>query len=85
MFDASVAAGPCHFFRNIMINTEDYQKLIDFARYHGFSINITFWEADNTYSVEVMSAAKNENYSEKRVIDANHFIRNWENKCLKKN
>lgn len=60
----------------------DFDKLKDFARYYGVLISITYWEADDQYSIEVISAAKGEHYYKKRVISSDSFIKSWENKII---
>ena len=55
----------------------DIRELINFARRNGVAIHIHYWEADDTMSVEVTSAAPAEEYGEKRIVNVDQFIYNW--------
>jgi hypothetical protein len=56
----------------------DLNKLVAFARRNGVSIQINYWESDDTMSVEVSSAASTEEYSEKRILNVDSFIHHWQ-------
>lgn len=50
---------------------------LSFARRNAVSVRIEYWESDDTMSVEVISASKDEEYGEKRILDADSFIEHW--------
>lgn len=56
------------------IDPEGYLRIIQYCRNGAFSVSITYWEASDEMSIEIISAAPNECYSQKRVVSFDHFI-----------
>lgn len=57
----------------------DYEKIFNWAKENGLALTVTYWEADNTHTVESISAAKSECLVIKRCYTADQFIERWEN------
>lgn len=60
-----------------MTNPEDYFKFHEFCKYNALSYKLNYWEADDTFEVEITSPAKGEYYYQKRVYDFNSLINNY--------
>lgn len=60
----------------------DANYLIKWAKEQGISIQLTYWESDETYSVETISPALAEVFYMKRCYSMEDFIEKW-NKNLK--
>lgn len=56
----------------------DLNKLIELARYQGVSVELSYSESSDEMSVEIISAAEGEKYYQKRILDVNRFIEQWE-------
>lgn len=55
----------------------DLNTLIDFAKRNAVSVQINYWESDDTMSLKVISAAPTECFSQKRILGIDQFITNW--------
>ncbi len=59
-------------------NFGDLNVLIEWARQKGISVSVSYWESGDELSIETVSAAPAECYSEKRVVDIGTFMWHWE-------
>lgn len=66
-----------------MRNFGDLNKLIDFGRKHGVSVEINYWENDDSLSITIDSAVESKCYSQKRIIDIDTFISSWEDRLIR--
>ena len=62
----------------------DLNELLTFAKQNGVSVQIEYWESDDTMSVSVISAAPDEEYGEKRILNVGAFMDNWREYMISK-
>jgi hypothetical protein len=60
-----------------MSRNYDLNKLISFAQTEGVSLQINYWESDDTLEVKINSISKAEEFYQKRVFDIDSFILDW--------